>query len=186
MVAACLETGETIAVIPAPGPLRDIAGQRRHVAYLRRPHTGGGLAQHGPWTRQRGMAGKIAQGDQAANQGFRGGHRYRTGIANGAQIDNDVGPVSAVFDLLQQIRTAAGEGECPARCGCLMGRCHGFGNGMRIDIGQCFHTIASRILSRVMGSDVMRLPVALKMALATAAGAGMMPDSPTVFAPKGP
>ena len=36
------------------------------------------------------------------------------------------------------------------------------------------------------GSDVMRLPVALKMAFATAAGARMMPDSPMVFAPKGP
>ena len=101
LVASCLETVETIAVIPAPGSLRDIPGQRGHIAYLRCPHTGGGLTQHGPLIGQRGMAGKIAQGDQSADQGFRGGNRHRTGIANGAQIDNDVGLVGPVFDLLQ-------------------------------------------------------------------------------------
>src|SRR5262249_8757983 len=186
LVASCLETVETIAVIPAPGALRDIPGQRGHVAYLRCPHTGGGLTQHGPWSGQRGMAGKLGQGDESADQGFRGGHRHRTGIAYGAQIDNDVGLVGPVFDLLQQIRPAAGEGERPAcRC-CRTGRCHGFGYRTRIDIGQRFHPIAPSILSRLMGSDVMRLPVALKMAFATAAGARIMPDSPTVFAPKGP
>src|SRR5215831_19473496 len=132
------------------------------------------------------MVGKLGQGDQAADQGFRRGHRHRTGLEHGTQIDNDVGLVSPVFDLLQHIRTAAGEGERPATCGCCTGRCHGVGYGTRIDIGQGFHPIAPKILSRVMGSDVMRLPVALKMAFATAAGARMMPDSPTVFAPKGP
>ena len=132
------------------------------------------------------MAGQLGQGDQAADQGFRGGNRHRTGIAHGAQIDQDVGLVGPVFDLLQQIRPAAGEGERPARGGCRTGRGHGFGYRTRIDIGQRFHPIAPRILSRVMGSDVMRLPVALKMAFATAAGARMMPDSPMVFAPKGP
>ena len=58
--------------------------------------------------------GQLGQGDQAADQGFRGGHRHRTGLAHGAQIDQDVGLVGAVFDLLQQIRPAAGEGERPA------------------------------------------------------------------------
>src|SRR5207245_4433232 len=55
VAASSLETGEPIAVIPAPGSLRDIPGQRGHVADLRRPHTGGGLTQHGPWRGQRGM-----------------------------------------------------------------------------------------------------------------------------------
>ena len=114
VAASGLETGETIAVIPAPGALRDIPGQRGHVAYLRGPHTGGGLTQHGPWRGQRGMAGQLGQGDQAADQGFRGGNRHRTGIAHGAQIDQDVSLVGPVFDLLQQIRPAAGEGERPA------------------------------------------------------------------------
>src|SRR5215510_7422229 len=43
LVASCLETVETIAVIPAPGALRDIPGQRGRVAYLRCPHTSRGL-----------------------------------------------------------------------------------------------------------------------------------------------
>src|SRR5262245_48865457 len=132
------------------------------------------------------MAGKFGQGDQATDQGFRGGHRHRTGIAHGAQIDNDVSLVGPVFDLLQDIRPATGESEGSACCCRRTGRGHGVGEGTRIDIGQRFHAIAPRILSRVMGSDVMRLPVALKMAFATAAGARIMPDSPTVFAPKGP
>src|SRR5215831_11419104 len=73
LTASGLETGEPIAVIPAPGALRDIPGQRGYVAYLRGSHTGGGLPQHGPWRGQCGMAGKLGQGNQAANQGFRGG-----------------------------------------------------------------------------------------------------------------
>ena len=39
LVAVCLETLESIAIIPAPGPLGNIAGQRRHIAYLRCSHT---------------------------------------------------------------------------------------------------------------------------------------------------
>jgi hypothetical protein len=54
-------------------------------------------SDHTPRIGQCGMNGEIAQGDQAADAGFRGGNRHRTGIANGAQIDNDVGPVGTVL-----------------------------------------------------------------------------------------
>ena len=73
------------------------------------------------------MVGKLGQGDQAADQGFRGGHGHCTGLAHGAQIDNNVGLVSPVFDLLQQIRPAAGEGERPTTGGSHTGRSHGVG-----------------------------------------------------------
>src|SRR5262245_48420931 len=80
VTASCLEAVETIAIIPAPGSLRDITGQRGHIAYLRCPHTGGSLTQHSPWSGQCGMAGKLAQGDQSADQGFRDGNRYCPGL----------------------------------------------------------------------------------------------------------
>ncbi len=46
------------------------------------------------------MVGKIAQGDQAADPGFRGRHQHVAGFANGAQIDNDIGLIRTLFDLL--------------------------------------------------------------------------------------
>jgi hypothetical protein len=39
---------------------------------------------------------------------------------------------------------------------------------------------------RVIGVSLIRLPMALKMALPTAAGHRMMPASPMLFAPNGP
>ena len=42
------------------------------------------------------------------------------------------------------------------------------------------------ILSRVIGRSFMRRPIALKIALATAADAGTLLDSPMLFAPNGP
>jgi hypothetical protein len=73
------------------------------------------------------MVGKLSQGNQAADPGFRGRYRHRPGLAHGAQIDQDVGLVGPVFDLLQQIRPAAGEGECPATGDGRAGRGHGVG-----------------------------------------------------------
>ena len=73
------------------------------------------------------MLGQLAQGDQAADQGFRGRHHDRTGLAHSTQIDQHVGLVGAVFDLLYEIRPAAGEGEGLAPCCCRAGRGHGVG-----------------------------------------------------------
>src|SRR5215831_8963080 len=100
VAASGLEAGEAIAIIPAPGALRDVPGQRGRIADLWCPHTGSGFAQHGPWTRQGRMLGQLAQGDQAADPGFRGRRHERTGLAYRTQIDHHVGLVGAVFDLL--------------------------------------------------------------------------------------
>src|SRR5207244_7306507 len=55
-----------------------------------------------------------------------------------------------------------------------------------IGIGKSFHASAPRILSRVIGRSFIRRPIALKIALATAATAGTLLDSPMLFAPSGP
>ena len=65
-----------------------------------------------------------------------------------------------------------------------------FHNGLaevaRVLIDQGFHAMPPTSLSRLMGKSFMRRPVALKIAFATAATAGILPASPMLFAPKGP
>ena len=125
--------------------------------------------------------GQTADGNPA------GALFYLARFIHRAQIDDDIRPVDAVLDLLQQIRTAAGEGRNPA-FGPRPGRgLHRIGDTARVVIAQRSHAVTSRSnLSRVIGKDRMRLPAAFATALATAAGARMIPDSPAVFAPKGP
>src|SRR5262245_27364835 len=62
-----------------------------------------------------------------------------------------------------------------------------------IDVFKTFHGapppsdwVACKILSGVMGSSLIRFPVALKIALAMVATEAVMGGSPTTFPPKGP
>ena len=89
----------------------------------------------------------------------------------------------------EQIAAAAGERR---RCGRsllrLLDERHARAARSRgVGVGEGFHAQRlPEILSRVIGRSFMRRPMALKIALATAAGAGTLLDSPMLFAPNGP
>src|SRR6185436_10550396 len=100
--------------------------------------------------------------------------------------DDDVGADDALLDEPEQVAAAASvpggttiaAGAARERDGVL-----GVFGGL---VGKCLHASAPRILSLVIGRSFIRRPIALKMALAIAAGDRMMPASPMLFAPYGP
>src|SRR5262249_23749857 len=102
-----------------------------------------------------------------------------------------------ILDEAQHVAAAAGERDrlvCVAR---TLRDGDGVAKLLREGVGKRPHATppfpapedretAPTILSRVIGRSLIRRPMALNTALATAAGAGTLLDSPMLFAPNGP
>src|SRR6478609_9059071 len=67
LCAARFVTGEAVAVVPAPGPLAHVAGERADVADLWRGDAAGGLAQHGMLLSDLWMMTERIKGHQPAD-----------------------------------------------------------------------------------------------------------------------
>ena len=103
------------------------------------------------------------------------------------QVDEHVGRDDAAPSQPEQIAAAAGKATPPVRPGALAATsADRVLDVAGVGVGKGLHASAPRILSRVIGRSFMRRPIALKTALATAAGAGTLLDSPMLFAPNGP
>ncbi len=83
----------------------------------------------------------------------------------------------------QQIAAAARDGSVLAAGLRLLNQSERVRKIPRVGVGEGFHASAPMILSLVIGRSFMRLPIALKTALPTAATAGTLLDSPMLFAP---
>jgi len=193
LVAPGLVAGKPVTVVPAPGSLTDIARERTDISDLERRHVFRGLGQHREPLADNGLFAKRPEGGQAP---------YRDAVStsgndlidtfHGLEIDEDIRHAGSrpvhdpLLHELQEIRPSGGERDGPAVLSSRLRERHRLIQGTRVLVCESFHASAPRILSRVMGRSFIRSPVALKIALATAGGAIMMPDSPTVFAPKGP
>ena len=88
-------------------------------------------------------------------------------------------PPPAIDDAAAGLPRLAGRASPPAR------RSRGLAL-VKAFMPHPFAASAATILSRVIGRSFMRTPMALKTALATAAGAGTLLASPMLFAPNGP
>ncbi len=67
LVAPGLVATEAVAVIPAPGPLTDVARQRAHVADLQRRHVIRGLREHRVPIADAGVRAEGVQGSESAH-----------------------------------------------------------------------------------------------------------------------
>src|SRR5579872_7210036 len=174
-VAASLEARESVAKVPAPRPLAYISRQGSGVADLRRRHTSRSFGQYSVIAQNQRMMAQSIQRDQAADiDGYvRYGHLIQT--LDRSQMNQNIGRDDPVLDHTQQIAAAAGD-YCLAAIGSrLLGERHRLPEIARISIDQGFHANAPTSLSRRIGSSFMRCPVALKIALPTAATAGIFP-----------
>ena len=99
------------------------------------------------------------------------------------EIDEDIRRRQVVLEHSQQVAASPDDGS--ARAG-RVETLYRLGQGPRIDIRETSHASASRTRARVIGSSLIRRPVALKTALPMAATTGMTGGSPTFFAPYGP
>src|SRR5262249_44854134 len=93
----------------------------------------------------------------------------------------------------EQIAAATGDGHAATGVAALANQGDGLREIPRARVGKGFHdrapvraVSAATSLSRVIGRSFIRTPVAFATALATAAGAGTLLDSPMLFAPNGP
>jgi acyl transferase domain-containing protein len=192
--SAVLEALEAVPVVPAPGTLADVTGQRRGVADLRRRYALGRLGEHRILTPDLSVAAERIERHEPADRhttAGRGLHLIEP--LDGLQADEDIRCDEPVLHHPEQIAAATGKGDALL----VLTRPRDDGNGVRgiarVDVGEGFHArtsfacdSAATILSRVIGRSFIRTPIALATALATAAGAGTLLDSPMLFAPNGP
>src|SRR6266566_4694435 len=148
-VASVFEARKSITEIPTPGPLADVARKRTGVADLRRADDFGRFCQHGVLFTDKRMMAERVERDQTADFHAAALRSHLIQPLDSAQMDQRVRGDDAFLHQLQHVA-----------------------NALRIGVTEGFHANTSRILSRVMGRCLRRLPMALKMALLTAATAG--------------
>src|SRR5499427_3085913 len=133
------------------------------------------------------MTAQIIERYQAADRHAAGAaRRHLIKTFDRLEIDEHVRRHDPLFHERKQVASAADEGAVFAVFVRLLHQRDGLLEITGISIGKCFHASTPRILSRVIGRSFIRRPIALKTALATAATAGTLLDSPMLFAPYGP
>ncbi len=132
------------------------------------------------------MAAERVERDQPADGHAASLRRHLVQAANGLEAHDEVGRDEALFHHPEQVAAAAGNRGGAAGLACVADERQRVCQIARVGVGEGFHARAPRILSRVIGRSFMRVPVALKIAFATAAGAGSLLASPMLFAPNGP
>ena len=109
LVAAGLVARETVAEIPAPGALADVARERARIANLRRGDAGGGFGQHGVFARDERVAAERVERDLSADA-----HGSAFGFDliepfDSAQVDQNIGVDDALLHQAEQIAATARE-----------------------------------------------------------------------------
>src|SRR6185295_11356866 len=106
------------------------------------------------------------------------------------EIHQNIGRYDSLLDHAEEVAAAAVESGHFAFASGLLGQHHGVFRIAGICAGKGFHTrspeTAPRMRLRVIGRSFMRRPIALKIALPTAATAGTLLDSPMLFDPNAP
>src|SRR5579864_8955309 len=185
-IAAILQARKSVAEIPAPGALANVAGQGANIANLRSRHCFGCFGQHRILTPNQRMAAQRVKRDEAADVHAACRRRHLVESFNGLQIYKHIRLDNKFFHHSQKIAATTDK-----RCGlsilpCLLNSFYRLVESLRVGVGKGFHASAPKILSREIGKSFMRWPIALKMALPTPATAWTIPASPMHLAPKGP
>src|SRR5712691_2629067 len=132
------------------------------------------------------MPAEGVERDKSADVHAAAGLRHLIQTLDGFQVHQHVRADDPLFHHPEQIAAAAGKRRRPPVASRLLRERHRLLKITSIGIDKGFHASAPRILSRVIGRSFIRRPIALKIALATAATAGTLLDSPMLFAPYGP
>src|SRR5262249_54350308 len=146
----------------------------------------GCLRQSGiPRVNQR-VAAQRVEGDQYADLYLVSLHRHLVKAVDSFQVHEHVRRDQALLNPSQQIAPDAnGRGAAPL-VPRLVEQSDRLAEVPRTSVGKGFHASTPRIWSRVIARSLIRRPIALKMALATAATEGIMGGSPSALAPNGP
>ena len=186
LITPCLVAVKPPAVVPAPRPLRHVAGQGADVANLRRGHRTGRLRQHGKLVSNQLVPTESVECDQSTDPNTAPGRLNLVVPNHRLEAHHQVRFLDPLFDHAQQIASSAGVRRSGAGRAGHSRQGHRLTQRARVRVAQRLHVNASMILSRVIGRSFIRRPIALKMAFPTAAGASTIPDSPTYLAPNGP
>ena len=98
-----------MAVVPAAGPLVQVAPQGAEVAHLRRGQPGGGLREGGITAANVPVGGNIGNSSQRADANAAVGSSAdaaQSGVGNGIQLNQRGRPCRAVANLRQQVGAA--------------------------------------------------------------------------------
>src|SRR5438093_13130136 len=183
---AVLQAVEPIAVVPAPRPLAHVSRNRRDVADLGRRHVDRGFRQHGVLLADHKMAAdRIERCESADPQPATFGLDLIEALDR-LQIHDRVRRDQTILHHPEHVAAAAHDRRSAAGLPRLLRERDRALQIRRVRVAEGFHASTSRILSRVIGRSLMRRPIALNTAFATAATAGTLLDSPMLFAPYGP
>ena len=182
-ISAVLVTRKAVSKIPAPRTLADVACQRSNISYLRCRDSFCRFRQYGELPANHIIPAQCVERDQPADIHAAVRRPDLIETFDRFQVHENIGVDDTLFDEREQVATTANE-----RCGAsflsrLLDESRGVLEITSVGIGKSFHASAPRILSRVIGRSFMRRPIALKIALATAATAGTLLDSPMLLAP---
>ena len=161
LVAPVLVARERVPVVPAPRPLRHVAGNRADVADLRCRDAGRRLRENRIVLADDVVPAQGIQCDLTTDGHTRRRLRHLVQIRHRLEIDDDVGLDNAVLHQLKHVGAATCEDGVLPRGARLLGAASRVLRRSGVRVRKSLHASAPRILSRVMGRSLMRRPIAL-------------------------
>ncbi len=158
---AVLVARESVAVIPAPRPLADVARERPGVADLGRSHVTRRFGEHVVVLADERIAAQRVERDQPADHHLPALLRHTIERADRFEIDQHVGRDQAFLDHPEKIAATADDRRTLPLLRGFLELAGGVLQIARIDVREGFHASTPKILSRVMGRLLTRRPIAL-------------------------
>jgi len=185
-VTAVLVTGKVLSEVPTPRSLTDIASNCPDVPNLRCSRRPRRFGKDPVFAANKRMSAELCKSHETTNANAISLYLYSietSAIPESIEVDEYFCWRQIILEHPQQI-SASPDNRCTRAVG-FKARDR-LDQGRRIDIGQTPHAKTSTTRVRVIGSSLIRRPVALKKAFPMAATTGMTGGSPTFFALYGP
>src|SRR5579872_12737 len=170
-IAAIFQARKSIAKIPAPRALANIAGKRADIANLRGCNCFGRFGQHRVLTSDQRMAAKRVKCDESADVHAAWRRRHLIEPLDRLQVYKHIRLDDKFFHQSEKIAAPTDKRSSLTILPCLLNSFYRLIESLRVRVGEGLHAIAPKILSREIGRSFMRRPVALKTALPIAATA---------------
>src|SRR3954463_15743505 len=137
--AAILETRKSIAEIPAPGPLADVAGERADISNLRSRHAFGRPRKHREIAANHGVPAERVQRYQTADGHAGSGLRDLIQLLDGLEVDDHIRRDDPLLGELQQVTAATGKRSGLSTLPRLSGERDRVSQVARVCVSKCLH-----------------------------------------------